>query len=239
VLIAGQAVRATGYGFTAVLLGALLADRRYSHLRAAVVLTALIAGTALSCLLVGALADRVGRRRSHAVLFLGVAAAGAVVGVGAPFWVLLVVALTGTLSSDVVDNGPATTLEQAMLAGEDAGTARAYGVYNAVGATAGALGALAAALPGLGAGTVSNWWFAVLVPVGLAGLRWRHGCHRRWRPAPARSRWPTRRPPAPGLGPPAAWCAGWRRCSPSTPAAAGWSPPASSPTTSPLGTARR
>jgi hypothetical protein len=99
------------------------------------------------------------------VCFPGVAAAGAVVAAGAPFWVLLVVALTGTLSTDVVDNGPATTLEQAMLASEDAGTARVYGVYNA----AGALGALAAALPGLGAGTVSSWLFAVLVPVGLAG----------------------------------------------------------------------
>jgi hypothetical protein len=54
VLIAAQAVRAAGYGFTAVLLGALLADRGYSNLRAAVVLTALIAGTALSSLLVGA-----------------------------------------------------------------------------------------------------------------------------------------------------------------------------------------
>jgi len=168
-LIAGQAVRAAGYGFTAVLLGALLAARGYSHLRAGVVLTALIAGTALSSLVVGVLADRVGRRRSYAVFFLGVAAAGAIVAVGAPFWLLLVVALTGTLSTDVVDNGPATTLEQAMLAAEDAGTARLYGTYNAVGAAAGALGALAAALPGLGTGTPSDWWFAVLVPVGLIG----------------------------------------------------------------------
>src|SRR5206468_7848767 len=112
-----------------------------------------------------------GRRRSYAVFFLGIAVAGAVVAVGAPFPVLLVIALTGTLSTDVVDNGPATTLEQAMLAAEDAGTARVYGVYNAVGAGAGALGALAAALPGLGLrhGGVSGWLFAVLVPVGLAG----------------------------------------------------------------------
>src|SRR4051812_24757219 len=175
VLIAGQAVRAAGYGFTAVLLGALLADRGYSHLRAAVVLTALIAGTALSSLVIGALADRVGRRRSYALFFLGVAAAGAVVAAGTPFPVLLVVALTGTLSTDVVDNGPATTLEQAMLAAEDAGTARVYGLYNAVGAAAGALGALAAALPRLAGGAVSGWWFAVLVPVGLLGavLAWR------------------------------------------------------------------
>src|SRR3954451_8698371 len=161
-LIAGKAVRAAGYGFTAVLLGALLAARGYSHLRAGVVLTALIAGTAVSSLVVGALADRVGRRRSYGAFFLGVAAAGAVVAVGPPFWVLLVVALTGTLSTDVVDNGPATTLEQAMLAVDDAGTARLYGLYNAVGAAAGALGALAAALPGLAGGAVAGG--------GVAGL---------------------------------------------------------------------
>ena len=172
-LIAGQAARAAGYGFTAVLLGALLAERGYGHLRAGVVLTALIAGTALSSLDVGALADRAGRRRSYAVFFLGIAAAGVVVAADAPFWVLLLVALTGTLSTDVVDNGPATTLEQTMLAADDAGTARVYGLYNAVGAVGGALGALAAALPGL-AGGVSGWWFAVLVPVGLLGaaLAW-------------------------------------------------------------------
>src|SRR5207245_2116315 len=79
--------------------------------------------------------------------FLGGAAAGAVVVAGAPFWVLLGVAVTGTLSTDVVDNGPATTLEQVMLAGEDAGTSAVYGRYNSVGAAAGALGGLAAGLP--------------------------------------------------------------------------------------------
>ncbi len=172
-LIAGQGVRAVGYGFTAVILGALLAARGYGPLQAGVVLTAMIAGTALASLVVGRLADRVGRRRCYGLFFLAVAVAGAVVAAGAPFWLLLIVALTGTLSTDVVDNGPATTLEQVMLAGEDAGTARAYGRYNAVGAASGALGALAAALPGLGrdgtGGAVHAWLFLALIPVGLAG----------------------------------------------------------------------
>ena len=172
-LIVGQGVRAAGYGFTAVILGAILADRGYSPVRAGVVLTAMIAGTALASLVVGRLADRVGRRRCYAVFFLAVAAAGAVIAAGAPFWLLFVVALTGTLSTDVVDNGPATTLEQVMLATEDAGTARAYGRYNAVGAASGALGALSAALPSLGRhgseGVVHPWLFLALVPVGLAG----------------------------------------------------------------------
>jgi len=119
------------------LLGALLAARGYSHLRAGMLLTAVIAGTALASLLVGAVADRLGRRRCYAGFFLMVAVAGAVVAVGAPYWLLLLVALTGALSTDVVDNGPATTLEQVMLAAEDAGTSRVYARYNAVGAAAG------------------------------------------------------------------------------------------------------
>jgi len=172
-LIAGQGVRAAGYGFTAVLLGALLAARGFTPLQVAVVLTALIAGTALASLAVGAFADRIGRRRCYAVFFAGVAVAGLVVAAGVPLWALLVVAITGTLSTDVVDNGPATTLEQAMLAAEDAGTAAVYGRYNMVGAAAGALGALAVTLPGLdrggGAGPDGRL-FAVLVPVGVAGV---------------------------------------------------------------------
>ncbi len=171
--MAGQGVRAAGYGFTAVLLGALLAARGYSHLQVGVVLTALIAGTALASLAVGAFGDRLGRRHSYAVFFLGIAVAGVVVAAGAPLWALLAIAVTGTLSTDVVDNGPATTLEQAMLAAEDAGTASVYGRYNAVGAASGALGALAVTLPGLGpggaSGAVHAWLFVVLVPVGITG----------------------------------------------------------------------
>jgi MFS family permease len=173
-LVAGQGVRAAGYGFTAVLLGALLAARGFSSAQVGVVLTALIAGTALASLAVGRFGDRAGRRRTYAVFFAGIGVAGVVVAAGAPLWVLLVVALTGTLSTDVVDNGPATTLEQAMLATEDAGTAVVYGRYNAVGAAAGALGSLAVTLTGLGphgaSGGARAGLFLVLVPVGIGGV---------------------------------------------------------------------
>ncbi|MGH8891755.1 MAG: MFS transporter [Actinomycetes bacterium] len=174
-LVAAQALRAAGYGFTAVLLGALLAAQDYSTLRAGLLLGALVAGTAAASLVVGAVADRVGRRRSYLTIYLGLAAAGAVVAAGLPFWLLLLIALTGLLSTDVVDNGPATTLEQAMLAGEHASAAgkagaRVYGLYNAVASLCGAAGALAATLPGrFGVSPASTWPFLVLVPVGLAG----------------------------------------------------------------------
>src|SRR5262249_11655313 len=63
-IIAGQGIRAAGYGFTAVLLGVLLAARGYGPLAVGAVLTALVAGTAVASVAVGAHADRIGRRRS-------------------------------------------------------------------------------------------------------------------------------------------------------------------------------
>jgi len=173
-IIGGQGIRAAGYGFTAVLLGALLAARGFSPVQVGLVLTALIAGTALASLAVGMFADRFGRRRCYMVFFACLAAAGLVVAASPPFWVLLVVAVTGTLSTDVVDNGPATTLEQAMLAAEDAGTASVYGRYNMVGAAAGAFGALAVTLPGLGHGRnagVSGWLSSRMVWCRIRGSR--------------------------------------------------------------------
>ena len=169
-IVAAQGLRAAGYGFTAVVLGALLAARDYGHLRAGIVLMALIGGTAIASLVVGAVADRVGRRRSYTIFFALIAVSGALVAASSSFWLLLVVALTGALSTDVVDNGPATTLEQVMLANDDGGTASVYGVYNAAGAGAGALGALAATLPGLVGGALHGWLFASLVPVGVGGV---------------------------------------------------------------------
>jgi hypothetical protein len=68
---------------------------------------------------------------------VGIAVAGAIVAAHPPLWLLFVVALTGTLSTDGVDNGAATTLEQVMLAAEDAGTGRVYGWYNAAGRRSG------------------------------------------------------------------------------------------------------
>jgi predicted MFS family arabinose efflux permease len=64
-------------------------------------------------------------------------------------WLLVLAALTGTVSTEVVESGPFTSLEQAMLpsaAGVDRDPTRLFGTYNAVAALAGSLGALAAGL---------------------------------------------------------------------------------------------
>jgi predicted MFS family arabinose efflux permease len=61
-------------------------------------------------------------------------------------WLLVLAALTGTVSTEVVESGPFTSLEQAMLpsAARERDPTRLFGTYNTVATLAGSLGALAA-----------------------------------------------------------------------------------------------
>jgi MFS family permease len=143
-IIAAQGLRAFGYGFTAVFLGRMLAAHAVSPTKVGLLLATVIAGSAFSSLVFGRYSDRWGRRRSYGWLYIAIAVTGIIVAFDPPLWVIAIVALTGTLSTDVIDNGPGTTLEQAMLIQSESGISHAsiFGVYNAFGALMGALGAL-------------------------------------------------------------------------------------------------
>ncbi len=175
-LVAAQGLRAFAYGFGALLLGVTLKRRGLNATEVGVVLGAVVAGTVTTSLAVARWSDRFGRRRSYVVLYLLLAAAGAFYAVSDNVVVLVVVALSGVLSTDIVDNGPFTSLEQAMLAGQLAGRdrIRGFGLYNAIAAAAGSLGALGAGVPALLRHHVDgvpgdDRFFLVFVPVGLAG----------------------------------------------------------------------
>jgi MFS family permease len=175
-ILCAQGLRAAAYGFTSVLLGASLAAEGWSSAQVGGLLTAIVAGTALTSFAVGRYGDRLGRRRSYAFLFLGLAASGAVFGLTDNLWLLIAVGLTGTLSTEVVESGPFTSLEQTMLPAvvEEARRTRVFGTYNAIATLVGSLGALAAGGPE----TLRHIWqgapdeqrfFLLLVPVGLIG----------------------------------------------------------------------
>jgi len=175
-VLAAQAVRAFGYGFAAVLLGVVLADRHLTGFQVGLVVTSVIAGTALASVFIARYADDIGRRRCYVILYLLLAATGVVFALVDQIWVMVGVALLGALSTEVVESGPFTSLEQAMLATELSGRARTrgFGIYNAVATAAGALGALAVGLPELARSFWSDApgdaaWFFVLVPAALAG----------------------------------------------------------------------
>jgi len=109
------------------------------------VLAALLAGVAVASLAIARTGDRVGRRRWYRGLLLVMAAAGAAFALTDATWLLVLAALTGTVSTEVVESGPFTSLEQAMLpSAADGDPTRLFGTYNTVATVAGSLGALAA-----------------------------------------------------------------------------------------------
>ena len=143
-----QALRAFAYGFGIVVLGTTLAGSGLSDAAVTLVFTAMLAGMAVASIVVGRIGERVGRRRSYAILLAMMGATGVVFALSESLWVLCVVALTGTMSTDANESGPITSIEQAMI-GQAPAEARVhvFGRYNAVAYLAGAVGALAAGGP--------------------------------------------------------------------------------------------
>ena len=225
-LFAAQGLRAFAYGFAAVLLGTSLEERDVPAWQVGVVLGATVAGTALMSMLVARHADRVGRRRWYAGLYVLLGVVGVVFAFAGSVWLLALAALTGVLSTEVIESGPFTSLEQPMLASDlrDRAQVHGFGVYNAIAAAAGSLGALAAAVPDLVDTAALARWFLVLVPVAVIG--WALACRLSGDVEPDRCR-RRHRVACRGLG---RRCLGWRRCSPSTPSPVGSRCRRSSPT---------
>jgi predicted MFS family arabinose efflux permease len=147
-ILAVQGLRAFGYGFGSVLLGTALAACGLSATQVGAVFATMLAGMACSSLLVGRYADRLGRRRSYIAILVVMAIAAAVFALTDRFPLLLLAALTGTLSTDPNESGPITTLEQAMIGNAPAPAhARVFGRYNAIAYLTGSLGALLAGGP--------------------------------------------------------------------------------------------
>ena len=125
-------------------------------------LASLLAGIALVSALIARRGDRIGRRRCYRLLFVGMAAAGTVFALTGWLPALIIAGLSGTVSTDVVESGPFTSLEQAMLAhaAEEQPT-RLFGTYNTVATLAGSLGALIVLV-----GSSSRW--LLIYPVAAA-----------------------------------------------------------------------
>jgi predicted MFS family arabinose efflux permease len=139
-----QALRAVAYGLGSVLIGVSLARRGLSGFQVGAVLACLLAGTALVSVVIARYGDRVGRRRAYLLLLVLMGIAGTVFALTSWLPALILAALTGTISTDVVESGPFTSLEQAMLPHTGGDPTRLFGTYNTIATLAGSLGALLA-----------------------------------------------------------------------------------------------
>jgi MFS family permease len=167
-----QALRAFAYGFGSVVLGTVLAASGLSSVQVGLVFTSMLVGMAISSIGVGLFGDRRGRRRTYVALLVLMGLAGAVFALTRNVPLLIVAALTGTLSTDPNESGPITSLEQAMMASAPREMrSRVFGRYNAVAYLSGAVGALAAggsaAIRGTGSSSADQRWLLVFVPVAV------------------------------------------------------------------------
>jgi predicted MFS family arabinose efflux permease len=165
-----QALRAFAYGFGSVVLGVSLAQSDLSEVQVGVVLGAMLAGSAITSFLLARFGDTLGRRRAYVSLLVVMALAGTVFALSGSLTVLVLAALTGTLSTDVVESGPFTSLEQAMLPAVvgDRDPTRVFGAYNTIATLSGSLGALAAAIPAVLGGVEQRWLLVYLAAATLA-----------------------------------------------------------------------
>jgi len=161
-----QAARAFVYGLGSIVIGVSLEQSGLSTTQVGLVFSAILAGAALLSVVLARYGDRIGRRRAYRALLVGMGVAGTVFALTSSLPAVIVAALTGTVSVDIVESGPFTSLEQAMLphaAGEQNPT-RLFGNYNTVATVAGSLGALAAFV------AASRLWLLVYPAAALVGL---------------------------------------------------------------------
>jgi MFS family permease len=165
-----QAFRAFAYGLGSVLIGVTLARRDLSGGQVGLVLAALLAGSALALILLARYGDRVGRRRIYRLLLVVMGAAGAVFALVDWLPALLLAAVTGTISTEVLESGPFTSLEQAMLprVAGSLGAPRLFATYNTAATVAGSLGALAAGGPTLVHTGSADWLLVYPIAAALA-----------------------------------------------------------------------
>lgn len=150
-IILARALRGFADGLVSVLLATYLVGLGFTPFQVGAIVTATLLGSAALTIALGLAGHRLPRRpvllaASALMLATGIAFVGVT-----SFWLLIVVAAVGTLNPSAGDVSVFLPTEQAALAQTAVGheRTRVFAWYNVAGNVAGALGALASAVPAL------------------------------------------------------------------------------------------
>lgn len=150
-IVTARGIRAFAYGLLGVLLAVALSQAGLAPAAIGLLITVSLIGDFCGTYLIGIFADGWGRRRTLLVLTLLMAATGITFTVTRVYLLLLAAAFFGTLGTSASETAPFLPIEQAILPQVSDGPNRTelFARYNLVASFAGALGALAAAVPDL------------------------------------------------------------------------------------------
>jgi len=164
-LLAARGIRAFGFGFSAVLLGVHLERDGLAPAEIGITLGVGLLAASLTGLGSAALAAKIGRRRTLAVVGVLMAVTGLDLALATQPALLVLSGVTGMLGAASVDYGPFASVEQAVLAETASPQARnrAFGRYSLTGGLFNAAG-------GLSSSVLSNTraYFLLYAAIGLA-----------------------------------------------------------------------
>jgi predicted MFS family arabinose efflux permease len=148
-IMVARGLRDFGDGFVAVLLPVYLTSLGHTAFEVGVIATVALFGSALLTLLIGAIGTRCNLRTLLVAASLLMIATGVGYAGANEYWVLLIVALVGTINPSAGSANVFVPLEHAVLSQhvEARSRTRAFARYSLVGALAAACGSLAAAGP--------------------------------------------------------------------------------------------
>ncbi|MGH7260742.1 MAG: MFS transporter [Nitrospiraceae bacterium] len=197
-LLGARAVRAFGDGYVSLLLPFYLKTLGFSALETGAIATATLFGSGLATLAVGQVAHRIEQRKLLMLACVLMTATGLGFAAFSDIWILMMIAVVGTLNPSSGDVSVFLPLEHARLseAVQTQKRTAAFAAYGLVGTLVAALGALAAGLPTLlatDAQTALRAMFILYAALGLICLALYRGLsndvvHEREAPAPALSR---------------------------------------------------
>ena len=150
-LLLCKIVRSFGYGYLPVVLAVYLERIGLNPVQVGIVLAAAVAGSALMTVFWSLVADRYGRRRTVTTMSMLMLLGGVLFAVSDSFWLLLLGAVTGTISATNSEVGAFNAVDQAVLPQTAPPTQRTwiFALYDMLGNFAGAFGALFASAAGL------------------------------------------------------------------------------------------
>jgi MFS family permease len=170
-LFATCGVRSFAYGFLSVILGLYLDSIGLSTTAIGWLFAAALGGGAVMTVIITSVADSIGRKNLLIFGALLMALAGLVFAASTNPLFLTLAAMIGTISPSGKEVGPFLSIEQAILpqTTSDQNRTAVFSAYNLVGSLAGAMGALAVALPQrFSATTVSGYRFLIWSYLGCA-----------------------------------------------------------------------
>ncbi len=171
-LLGARAVRAFGDGYFSLLLPFYLKTLGFSAFQIGAIATGTLLGSGLATLAVGHVAHRIAQRKLLMFACALMTATGLGFAAFTDFWILLAIAVVGTLNPSSGDVSVFLPLEHAKLseAIERQSRTAAFAAYAIVGTLVAAVGALAAGLPSLFGANVQDALRAMFILYAALGL---------------------------------------------------------------------